>query len=126
MKVILVDAYKTFVTDEWINLEMQRMLDKFENKKIILTNADKDKQEKYGLVNLPYEMFTLNANPPKTDSNFYKIFLEKYNLNSDEVIYFEHNLDAINSAKSVWINTYHYDFGKKDLSELERFLIKGI
>jgi FMN phosphatase YigB (HAD superfamily) len=77
------------------------MLDKFENKKIILTNADEEKQKKYGLVKLPYEMFTLKANPPKIDSKFYKIFLREYNLNSDEVVYFEHNLEAVESAKSV-------------------------
>jgi FMN phosphatase YigB (HAD superfamily) len=45
-------------------------------------------------------MFTLNFNPLKTDSKYYEIFLEKYNLKIDEVVYFEHNLDAVNSARS--------------------------
>ena len=126
MKTILVDAYNTFVTDEWINLEMQKILDKFENKKIILTNADTEKQKEFWLINLPYEMFSLNFNPLKTDPKFYEIFLEKYNLNSNEVIYFEHNLEAVESAKSVWINTFHYDKNKKDLVNLEKFLRDNI
>jgi hypothetical protein len=42
------------------------------------------------------------------------------------VVYFEHNLDAVNSARSFWINTYHYDKDKKDLVELEKFLKENI
>jgi len=101
-------------------------LDNFENRKIILTNADKEKQIKYGLVDLPYEMFTLKANPPKTDSEFYEIFLKEYNFNIEDVIYFEHNLDAVKSAESVWIKTFHYNKDKKDLVLLEKFLKENI
>ena len=122
MKTILVDAYNTFITDKWINLEMQKMLDKFPNKKIILTNADTKKQKELWLINLPYEMFSWNFNPLKTDPKFYKIFLEKYNLSPEEVIYFEHNLEAIKSAKSIWIKAFHYNKDKKDLVGLEKFL----
>jgi len=126
MKTILVDAYNTFVTEEWINLKMQKMLDKFENKKIILTNADEEKQKVLWLVNLPYEMFSLNFNPLKTDSEFYKIFLEKFNLKAEEVIYFEHNNDAVKSARSVGINTFHYNKDKKDIIELGEFIKNNI
>ncbi len=126
MKTILVDAYNTFVTNEWINFEMQKMLNNFENKKIILTNADEKKQKELGLVNLPYEMFSWNFNPLKTDKKFYEIFLEKYSLKSSELIYFEHNLEAVKSARSVWIKTFHYDKDKKDLVKLEEFLKQEI
>jgi HAD superfamily hydrolase (TIGR01509 family) len=80
---------------------MQEMLDKFENKKIILTNANEEEKEKFGLKNLPYELFTLEHNPNKPDSKYYEIFLEKYDLNPEDVVYFEHNLDAVKSAQSV-------------------------
>jgi len=80
---------------------MQKLLDSFENRKIILTNADYEKNNKFNLLNMPYSVFTLKNNPNKTNSEFYKIFLEKYNLNSDDVIYFEHNLEAVESAMSV-------------------------
>ena len=126
MKIILVDAYNTFVTDEWINQEIYKMLEKFENQKIILTNADEEKQEDLGLVNLPYEMFTLNFSPLKSDSKYYKIFLEENWLDKDDVIYFEHNMGAVKSAKSIWINTYHYDFEKKDIEKLEKFLKENL
>ncbi|MFC1798092.1 hypothetical protein ACFLY2_03075 [Patescibacteria group bacterium] len=38
------------------------------------------------------------------------------------MIYFEHSLDAVESARSVGIETYHYDFEEKDIQLLEKFL----
>jgi hypothetical protein len=46
MKTILVDAWNTFITEEGVNSEMQQLLDKFPNKKIILTNANEEEQVK--------------------------------------------------------------------------------
>lgn len=126
MKTILVDAYNTLVTDDGIFMEMHILLEKFSNKKIILTNADEEKQKELGLINLPYEMFTQSFNPLKTDSQYYKNFLEEYNLWVDDVVYFEHDISAVKSAQSVWINVYHYNKDTKDLGELERFLRENI
>jgi hypothetical protein len=42
------------------------------------------------------------------------------------VIYFEHNLNAVDSARSTWIKTFHYEKNKKDLVELENFLKDNI
>jgi len=123
MKTILVDAVNTFVVKwKWINIEMQKMLDQFENKKIILTNANQEEKIKFWLIDLPYDLFSLEHNPNKPDSEYYRIFLDKYNLKTDDVIYFEHNIEAVESARSVWIKTYHYDKNKKDLISLEKFL----
>jgi HAD superfamily hydrolase (TIGR01509 family) len=127
MKTILVDAINTFfIMGEWISQEMYELLEKFPNQKIILTNADEYKQKELWLVNLPYELFTLSFQPEKTDTEYYKIFLEKYWLNTNDVLYFEHNIDAVKSAESVGIQTYHYDKDKKDLQGLEQFLIKNL
>jgi len=126
MKSILVDAYNTFVTDDWINQEMFKMLEEFENKKIILTNANAEKQVEFWLVDLPYDLFTLNFDPLKTDPKFYEIFLEKNSLSKDDVIYFEHNLEAVESARSFWINTYHYNHIEKDISSLKDFLYNNL
>lgn len=122
MKTILVDAWNTFVTETWINKEMQVLLDSFPNKKIILTNADAEKQKELWLVNLPYDLFTLNFNPLKSDPKYYEIFLENYGLKVEDIVYFEHNLDAVNSARSLLINTYHYDKDKKDIDWLDKYL----
>lgn len=123
MKTILVDAYNTFVCENiWINKEMQKLLDSFENRKIILTNANEEEKVKFGIVNMPYEVFSLEHNPNKTDKVYYEKMLEVYDLKADDVVYFEHNIEAVESAKSVWINTFLYYKDKKDLVSLEKFL----
>ena len=127
MKTILVDAINTFfVKWEWINQGIYKLLESYPNNKIILTNADEEKQESLGFINMPYKVFTLNFSPEKTNHEYYKTLLSKYELSPLDVIYFEHNIDAVNAAKSVWINTYHYDKDLKDLAWLEEFIKNNI
>ena len=123
MKTILVDAVNTFVIKgEGIFKDMREMLEEFSNRKVILTNADDEEMEKFGLNDAPYEVFTLKHNPNKPDPEYYKNMLEYFGLSIEDVIYFEHNEDAVKSAKSVGINTYHYDKDKKDLKALKDFI----
>jgi methionine salvage enolase-phosphatase E1 len=76
----------------------------------------------FGLDKMPYPVFSLKHSPEKSSSEYYKIFLKEQGLKADEVIYFEHNNEAVESAKSVGILTFHYDKEKKDLNLLEKFL----
>jgi HAD superfamily hydrolase (TIGR01509 family) len=123
MKTILVDAINTFVLkDEGVFNEMYQMLEQYPNRKIILTSANDEQIEKFGLNNLPYEIFTLKHNPEKTDPKYFQIMLKNFNLSADEVIYFEHNEDAVKSAQSVGINAFHYDKDAKDLKTLKNFI----
>lgn len=122
MKTILVDAWNTFVTAEGKNIEMQQLLDTFEERKIILTNANEEQKEKLGIVDMPYDVFTLAHHPDKVDPIYYRTMLQEYWLDIADVIYFEHSIEAVNSARSVWIMTYHYDKDKKDLVALKTFL----
>lgn len=122
MKTILVDAWNTFVIKEWINLKMQGLLDSFSNKKIILTNANEEEKEKFGIVDMPYPVFSLSHNPNKTEDWYYEKMLDFFGLKNEEVVYFEHNKDAIEKAEEIWIKTFYYDKDKKDLLALENFL----
>tara|TARA_Y100000031_G_C8167903_1_gene360251 strand:- start:623 stop:1003 length:381 start_codon:yes stop_codon:yes gene_type:complete len=122
MKTILVDAVYGLVTLEGINQELLTLLDSYQNPKIILTNANDEEKAKYGLVNLPYPLFSLAHNPNKTDPEYYRKMLAHFNLTVEEVIYFEHNEDAVKSAQSVGITSHHYDKDKKDLVALKEFL----
>ena len=106
--------------------EMFQMLEKYPNKKILLTGANDDKWGQYGLNKMPYTVFTLKHNPEKTHPEYYKKLLEYFGLNKNEVIYFEHNPNAIKSAESVGITSYYYDENKKDLESLKKFLDKNI
>lgn len=123
MKTILVDAVDCFVSkDGEIYKEMHELLEIYPNKKIILTGANDEQFKKFGLDKMPYEVFTLKHNPEKTDSTYYEKMLGNFGLSKDEVIYFEHNPDAVRSAQSVGVNTHFFDYDKKDLEALKGFL----
>jgi len=127
MKTILVDAVDTFVLEGiGIYNPLQDLLDQYKNPKIILTNANDEQIIKFGLTNLPYELFTLKHNPDKTDPAYFKQMLEHFKLKSEDVIYFEHNIEAVKSAESVGIVSHYYDSEKKDLESLKTFLNQNI
>lgn len=123
MKTILVDAIDTFVIEgEWIDQELYTLLETYNNPKVILTNANDEQMKEFGLVDMPYTVFTLKHKPDKPDPLYFETFLKENNLASDEVVYFEHNPDACKSAESVWIKTHFYDKDVKDLDALKEFL----
>jgi HAD superfamily hydrolase (TIGR01509 family) len=131
MKTILVDAVDCLVIEKengtfHIFKEMQDLLENFPNKKIILTGANDEQTKKFGLDKMPWEVFTLKHNPEKTNHEYYKIMLKKFSLKPKDVVYFEHNPDAVKSAKSVGINTFYYDNDKKDLTALKQFLDENL
>ncbi len=130
MKTILVDAVCCFIIEKdgkfEIFQEMYDLLETYLNKKIVLSSASDDKFELYGLNKIPYELFTLKHNPEKTDSKYYEILLEKFNLNKENVVYFEYSIDAIKSAELVGIKSYFYDNDKKDLEGLKKFLDENL
>ncbi len=130
MKTILVDAVHAFVLKDSGSFkifdEMHDLLDTFPNRKILLTGANDEELKKFGLDGMPYEVFTLKHNPEKTDPEYYRILLQHFNLGKEDVIYFEHNPDAVKSAQSVGIKTYFYDSDKQDLGSLKDFLVENL
>lgn len=126
MKTILVDAVDAFIIEDKgdfkIFKEMHDLLETFPNRKIILTGANDEQFKKFGLDKTPYEVFTLKHNPEKTDSKYYETMLKHFGLSKDDVVYFEHNPEAVKSAQSIGIKTYYYDPDKKDLKALKDFL----
>jgi FMN phosphatase YigB (HAD superfamily) len=127
MKTILVDAVGTFVIEgKGVFQPMFELLEKYPNRKIILTNANDEQLVPFSLTNLPYEMFTLKHNPDKIDPVYFKKMLNKYNLKNTDVIYFEHNPDAVKSAESSGIVSHYYDAERQDLIELKKFLDNNI
>jgi len=130
MKTILVDAVYCFIIEKdgsfVIFQDMYDLLERYPNRKIILTGANDDKFEFYGLNKMPYEFFTLKHNPEKTDPKYYETMLLHFGLSKDDIIYFEHDQNAVKSAQSVGINTYYYDNDKKDLESLKKFLDENL
>lgn len=127
MKTILVDAVDAFIIEgDGIFKEMHDLLEAFPNRKIILTGANDEQSKEFGLDKMPYEVFSLKHNPEKTDPKYYETMLEYFGLSKDDVIYFEHNENAVKSAKTVGIKSYHYDHEEKDLVALKKFLTENL
>jgi len=123
MKTILVDAIDGLILkDGTVFKKMHQLLEKYPNPKLLLTGANDEQFKEFNLDKAPYEVFTLKHNPEKTDSKYFEILLDKYNLKPEEVVYFEHNKEAADTAISVGIKTMFYDSSKRDLKELQEFL----
>ena len=118
-KIILVDAVYCLVdTKGTINSNLDSLLNKYDNRKIVLTNAN-DEEKLVFLRNVSYETFSLKHKPDKVDPEYYRKFLEYFSLSNENLVYFEHDIKAVESARSVGINTHHFD---GDLKSLESFL----
>ena len=123
----MVDAVDTFVIEgEGIYQPLHDLLEQYPNRKIVLTNADDAQMIEFGLINLPYELFTLKHAPEKTDPTYFHTMLKKYNLSAEDVVYFEHNPMAVKSAESVGIISHYYDATKKDLVALKLFFDQNL
>lgn len=127
MKTILVDAVYTFVVPgEGIYKPLWELLESYPNRKVILTNANEEQKVTYGLVNMPYEVFSLSHNPDKVDPKYYEQMLQHFNLLAEDVIYFEHDLQAVESAKAVGIKSYYYNPETKDVNALKNFIDQSL
>lgn len=127
MKTILVDAVFCFVSPQGeIFKEMHELLETYPNKKILLTGANDEQFKKFGLDKMPYKVFTLKHNPEKTDPKYFEILLNQYGLNKSEIIYFEHNIEAVKSAEKAGIVSYFYDEHLKDLISLKKFIDRNL
>ena len=122
MKTILVDAWNTLITDKGVDSEMKELLDQFPTPKVIVTNANAEEQTAFGMVNLPFPLYTMNHHPDKTDPYYFESLLKDYELQAEDTIYFEHNADAVASAASVGIKAYWFDKSERDLDKLREFI----
>lgn len=127
MKTILVDAAGTFVIEgQGVYQPLYELLESYPNRKIIVSNANDEQLIQYGIVNMPYEVFTLKHDPNKDNPEYFKKLLNHFNLTVDDVIYFEHSQPAVDSASLLGIHSHHYDSVKKDLDSLKSFIDKSI
>ncbi len=127
MKTILVDAINTLVFPNWkIDQELYNLLEEYPNPKLVLSNANQEQIKNFWLDKIPYELFTLSHNPEKTNPYYYQKLLEEYNLSTEDVVYFEHNPDAVSTAQSIGVTTLYFDKDKRELDQVRNFLDKNL
>ena len=118
IKAILVDATFCLIDPKkGINNELAEIVKGTHKIIIVLSNSD-EKEIKQKLGDYNFEIFSLNNNPNKENSKYFKLLLEKYHLNSQEVIYFDHKKDYVNSAKEIGINSVVY----KNNNQIKEFI----
>ena len=125
MKTLLIDAVNTFIIKgEWIDQNIYQIIQQYPDiQNIIVTNADYQQDNLFGLCDMPYPVFTGKKNPHKSDPSYYQLLYKTHNLNPQDIIYIEHNIDAIKSAQQNGINkTYHFDPLQKNYDKLDQFL----
>jgi hypothetical protein len=71
---------------------------------------------------MPYQIFSLDHQPDKTDPEYFVKMLAILWLSPEDLVYFERNSTSVAAGKSVWIRTYHYDIEKRDIAALQEFI----
>ena len=101
---IMIDAVHCLVNSDWtLNEELADYLRSLDLKIYVITNAS---PEKISEIIDDFEIFTLENNPPKTDSKYFEAFLEKVG-SAEDLYYADHLKDNLDSAKSAGItNTF--------------------
>jgi leucyl-tRNA synthetase len=131
-KVILIDAIGTLYTDDEnnifeINKDLANYLSSLNTKVIVVTNAKGEIYSRLNeqLIDYNFDLFSLEFNPAKTDSSYYKILIEKYNLDLANTIYIVHSQDNLISAKVNNIYCFKFENNIQVINLIEDF-VKGV
>ena len=117
MKTFLIDAVGCLFSESWVlNNELYEVLEKFSNRKIIVTGANKEQMIQFGLTSSPYEVFSLAHDPEKSDPKYFSLLLKYHNLVASEVLYIEHALKATQSAESLGITSHLYNWDAESVA----------
>jgi len=119
IKAILVDAINTlFDKERKVNQELLNIINSYNLKIIVVTNIIENDQKNKPLVEISkknnLEIFTLEGNPKKSSSRYFEQLLKKYPLKPEEIIYFDHKKENLDSAKKAGITSItQYENNKK-------------
>lgn len=125
-RVLLVDGMHALYDEEFkSNQELLGQLDQINCQKILVVNGHGDKaRELFGP--LGYEVFTLEMAVTKDNKDFFVKLNEKYQLDFDDYLYFDHKQENLNGAKSAGINqTYLFSLGE-DIIKLRAFIDQNL
>ncbi len=111
---LLIDAIWVLFNqnEDWdliLNKELADYLLNLPWKKIVVTNANKDKLTKL-LEGYDFDIYSLSSKPDKTNSKYFEKLIDDYKLQAKDIYYFDHLQDNLNAAKKVGIvNTRLYE-----------------
>lgn len=127
MKTILVDAIHTYYKVwEGVQWDLHDLLEWYPNDKIVVTGANDEQIRQFKLTNIPYPLFTLEHNPEKSSPLYFQTFSEIYGIDTNNLVYFDHDPTAVESARSIWIPSFQFNPLTRNLDELKDFLDQNI
>ena len=120
VETVLVDVINCLIDkDKGLNKELAEYLNNTSKKIIVVTNADK-KETLEKIKPFNFEVFTLNNNPNKDSTEYFKKLIQHYKLNPDLTIYFDHKKERLDSANKSGIkNTITYKNNKQIFDFIE-------
>ncbi|MEK7498199.1 MAG: HAD-IA family hydrolase, partial [Patescibacteria group bacterium] len=118
-KVILIDGMNCLYDENFkINKGLLEIINHFNSQSILVVNNFREKG--YNLVKeTNWKAFSLEEKKIKKDNpEYFKLLLKEFNIIPEEVIYFDHKKENIESAKSIGINSILY----KDNKQIKEFI----
>ena len=109
-RVLLIDGMHCLYDENFnINKKLFDALQNFNCRKIIVVNNFKEKAEAL-LKEYGYEIFSFNGKILKNKKEFFEKLMEKYKIEKDEIIYFDHDDENVDTAEEAGIkNALVYD-----------------
>lgn len=142
----LIEARKIFSKDSIIIRTTENLIDKiYEPREIDIFKKIKDKYnnikiiiatnhvsfirnfigETFGVDYLDDILISAEIHKIKPDSEFYRFVLQKYKIKPDELLFIDDNVNNINSAKNLGIETIKVDENSNIFDEIEKIIDKN-
>ena len=105
----------------------KKIKEKNSNVKIIIATNHisyvKDYINKYlDIDNLDDSIISAEINRIKPNKDFYQYILDKYNIEPNELLFLDDNIDNVNGAKELGINTIKVDRDTNILEEIDNYI----
>lgn len=142
----LIEARKIFSKDSIIIRTTENLIDKlYEPREIDILKKIKDKYnnikiiiatnhvsfirnfigETFGVDYLDDILISAEIHKIKPDSEFYRFVLQKYKIKPGELLFIDDNVNNINSAKNLGIETIKVDENSNIFDEIEKIIDKN-
>lgn len=117
---VLLDLINTlYIKDHGWNDDLLRAIKSLNCEIVIVSNISKDRLDELGLTNtLPFNLFTLESNPRKTDRKYFDRLIVKLRCEFKDLVLIEHNTDVIELASKLGVNCIMYKHGVTEINSV--------
>jgi FMN phosphatase YigB (HAD superfamily) len=116
---LLVDLINTsYIKDYGWNNDLISAIKSLNCETVIVSNISKDRLDELGLTNnMPFNLFTLESNPRKTDRKYFDRLIVELGCEFKDLILIEHNPEVVVLTQNLGIHTVLYKYKFTDTTE---------